>query len=257
MTTPALLATVFMASLAGSLHCAGMCGGFVAFYSGGARGRGMAHLAYSLGRLATYVMLGALFGALGAAVDQAGSWAGVQRTAAILAGVLMVVWGGYALLQALDVRLPRFPVPAGVARFTSKAMGSLRDKPPVLRAGLLGLLSTLLPCGWLYAFATLAGGTGSPWLGALVMAAFWAGTVPILLGFGLVLQRLSAPLRQRLPVVTASLLIVIGLLWLAGRVTGTGHAGHSGHSPLPGVETPAEHDHGSSRARPENGDGRS
>ena len=40
--TAALLGTVFMASLAGSLHCAGMCGGFVAFYSGndpGKRGR--------------------------------------------------------------------------------------------------------------------------------------------------------------------------------------------------------------------------
>jgi hypothetical protein len=64
------------------------------------------------------------------------------------------------------------------------------------------------------------------------------------------LQRLSMPLRRRLPVVTASLLIVIGLVWLAGRITGQGHAGHAGHAPLPEVEAPSGHDHGSSLPRP-------
>ena len=86
----ALLGTVFMASLAGSLHCAGMCGGFVAFYSGtepGRRGRRyLAHLTYNGGRLTSYLILGALAGLLGAAVDLAGSMAGVQRFAAIAAG---------------------------------------------------------------------------------------------------------------------------------------------------------------------------
>lgn len=236
----AMLAGVFTASLAGSLHCAGMCGGFVAFYSGSAPGRPgnrlVPHLAYSLGRLTTYAVLGGVFGALGAAVDRAGGLAGVHRPAAIAAGLLMVLWGVYALLQALDVRLPRVAMPRAVMQFSARLMGSLRGRPPVARASLLGLLSTLLPCGWLYAFATLAAGTGHPLGGVLVMVSFWAGTLPLMLGFGVVLNALSAPLRRRLPAVTAVLLIVIGMLWLAGRVNAPAHGGHQGHAPGSGMQ---------------------
>jgi len=228
--TAALLGTVFMASLAGSLHCAGMCGGFVAFYSGndpGKRGRRyLAHVTYNGGRLASYLLLGAMAGLLGAAVDLAGSMAGVQRFAAIAAGALMIVWGVYALLQALDYPIPAVPLPGFVQRFSAMVYGTLRERPPVVRALLLGLFSTLLPCGWLYAFAVLAAGTGGPWSGALVMASFWAGTVPVMLGLGLSLQWLTAPLRRRLPVVTAVVLIAVGLLWLVGRATMPAHQAH-------------------------------
>ena len=81
-----LLATVFAASLVGSMHCIGMCGPFVAFYSGadgsaGAR-RLLSHAAYSGGRLLTYVIFGLAAGAIGAVLDVAGSLAGGQRIAA-------------------------------------------------------------------------------------------------------------------------------------------------------------------------------
>jgi sulfite exporter TauE/SafE len=235
--TAALLGTVLTASLAGSLHCAGMCGGFVAFYAGrDASGRGArwtGHAAYNGGRLASYLLLGALAGALGAAVDLAGSMAGLQQVAALAAGALMVVWGVYALLQALDLPVPAIPVPRIVHRVTSRAYDSMRERPPVFRALLLGLFSTLLPCGWLYAFAILAAGTGSPWLAMTVMAAFWIGSVPVMLGLGVSLQWLSVPLRRRLPAVTAAVLIVVGLLWLIGRSTMT--ANEAQHHPEIGV----------------------
>ena len=231
----ALLGTVFMASLAGSLHCAGMCGGFVAFYSGsepGRRGRRyLAHLTYNGGRLTSYLILGALAGLLGAAVDLAGSMAGVQRFAAIAAGTLMVAWGVYALIQALDFPIPAVPLPGFILRISSRVSRMVRERPPVIRALLLGLFSTLLPCGWLYAFAVLAAGTGGPWSGMLVMAAFWAGTVPVMLGLGLSLQWLTAPIRRRLPVVTAVVLIAVGLLWLVGRTTMPMHQAHQHPAP--------------------------
>ena len=60
----ALFSTVLVASLVGSLHCAGMCGGFVVFWAGGDASQGknkvFAHMAYNGGRLVTYVLLGAL-----------------------------------------------------------------------------------------------------------------------------------------------------------------------------------------------------
>ncbi len=218
----ALVATVFVASLLGSLHCAGMCGGFVTFYAGAdpSRGwrRGISHVAYNGGRLITYAILGAVFGALGQAVDVAGSLAGVGRIAFVGAAVLMILWGIWALLLALDVRLPRLPVPAFLLQRSRRLFEGLGRKTPVVRAGLLGLSSTFLPCGWLYAYAVMAAGTGSPWKGMAVMAVFWLGTVPILVGIGTGVQLLAGGFRKRVPVLTAVALILVGVVVLAGGV---------------------------------------
>ena len=218
----ALVATVFVASLLGSLHCAGMCGGFVSFYAAADHSRGgrrvLSHIAYNGGRLITYVILGAVFGALGQAVDLAGSMAGVGRVAFAGAAILMILWGVWALLLALNVQVPKMPAPAFLLRGSERLFQGLGRKPPVIRAALLGLSSTFLPCGWLYAYAVMAAGTGSPLNGMLVMAVFWAGTVPVLVGIGTGVQLLAAGFRKRLPVVTAVALILVGVVVLAGRL---------------------------------------
>jgi hypothetical protein len=63
----------------------------------------------------------------------------------------------------------------------------------------------------LYAFAISAAGTGSPWFGALVMAAFWLGTVPALFGVGVLAGRLLSPLKRHAPLLSAALLVTVGL----------------------------------------------
>lgn len=209
----ALFWAVLGASLLGSLHCAGMCGGFVAFYAGGDRSSGfrraLSHMAYSLGRLLTYVLLGIMAGILGRALDLAGAAAGLQRGAAIAAGLLMMLWGTVMLLQVRGVRISTH-LPPVFQRLVQEALGQLGDKPPVVKALILGLLSTLLPCGWLYAFAITAAGTGDPIQGALVMAIFWLGTLPVLLTLGMSVQVLAGPLRRHLPLVSACVLLLIG-----------------------------------------------
>jgi len=213
-----LVGSVLLASLLGSPHCAGMCGGFVAFYAGGdGRGRIRPHLAYNGGRLISYVTLGAIAGALGAGVDHMGALAGLGRVAGILAGVVMVVWGAAALLAeaGIAIRLPA--APEGLRRPLTAALKSVHARPAPVRALVMGLVTTLLPCGWLYAFVAVAGGTAHPLAGALVMAVFWMGTLPVMAGLGLTAQRAFGPLRRRLPVFTATLLVVFGLLTVAGR----------------------------------------
>lgn len=213
----ALVAPILLASLVGSPHCAGMCGGFVAFYAGQGGRRPWAHAAYNGGRLASYVALGLLAGALGAGVDRMGAAAGVSRGAAVLAGTLMIAWGAAALLAAAGVRLPGPSAPALHGRLAA-ALRAVHGQPPEVRALVVGLLSTLLPCGFLYAFVAAAAATGSAAAGALVMAAFWLGTVPVMAGLGLVAQRALGPLRRRLPLVTAAALLVVGLLTVAGKI---------------------------------------
>ena len=232
----ALIATVLGASLLGSAHCAGMCGGFVAFYAGGAaslRGRAAwwCHLAYNGGRLAVYVALGAAAGLLGAALDATGGLlTGVQRTTAIVSGVLITLWGVHALLESLGVLTVRLGAPRALRSLAGYGIGAVAEAPPLLRALAVGLATGLLPCGWLYAFLVTAAGTGSALGGVALMAVFWIGTVPAMLSVGVGLQSLAGPLRRHVPVACATAMIVVGLLAVGGRL----------HAVDPGADT-SEH----------------
>ncbi len=244
-----LVWTVFAASVVGSLHCAGMCGGLVAFAVGsppsGRAGtpsivarqavaaasgypwkvlaeRWLAahlgvHTAYHGGRLVAYVLLGALAGTLGRGVDLAGQSHGWSAAAAVIAGAAMVAWGGWGLLAAAGVRMPRAPRWPGLSAAYAATVGTLRARPAGVRAGVLGLASALLPCGWLYAFVVTAAGTGSTAGGALAMTAFWAGTLPMLATLGAGVQSLAGPLRQHQPKVAAAALVVVGALAIVQR----------------------------------------
>jgi len=168
------LASVVGASVLGSLHCVGMCGGLIGFYASGATGQRqrpwLAHGAYHLTRLLAYSTLGAVAGQLGAALDLAGRGVGIGQLGALLAGAVMLVWGAVRWPRAaqrpqlISLRGAK-PAPANPwrrleARFVALARRA-HTQPPLARAALLGLSSALLPCGWLYAFAVLAAGTGS------------------------------------------------------------------------------------------------
>jgi sulfite exporter TauE/SafE len=227
-----LLLSVLGASLLGSVHCAAMCGGFVCLYSGAgsARHTGAApHAAYNAGRLVSYLLLGAVAGSIGHGVDRVGGIAGIGRLAAVIAGALMVVWGGSALLAALGVRMSqRFPPRAIQAALTSLLV-RFRNESPTVRGAATGLLTTLLPCGWLYVFVATAGGAGRVTDAMMVMFVFWLGTLPMMVSVGLGAQRLFGAFQRRLPLVAAGAAVVLGFLSMAGRISARPFA-HTGHA---------------------------
>jgi len=217
----ALVVTVFLASLMGSLHCAGMCGPFVVYAvdpRGTTPGRPFVlQLAYHGGRFVTYVLLGALAGWVGSTLDLGGAFFGIQRAALLVAGAMMILFGLITLLRLGGVRIRSVQPPAPFRKLFLRLHGRVARSSPLLRALGIGLGSTLLPCGWLYAFVITAAGSGSVVLGGATMALFWAGTLPVLVGLGLGFQRLSGPLRRRAPALTALALMVVGLMAVAGR----------------------------------------
>ncbi len=184
-----LLIAVIAASFIGSLHCVGMCGPLVAFAigdpkGGRARSSKWLHVAYHGGRLSTYMLVGAACGLLGAAVDRGGARLGMHRAAALAAGGMMVVVGLAAVMRAIGARLPALALPRIIQRGILTGQRAAFALAPLPRALCVGLLTALLPCGWLYLFASYAAGTGSPLWGAAFMAAFWLGSVPALLVAG-------------------------------------------------------------------------
>jgi uncharacterized protein len=218
------LLPVLVASLLGSAHCAAMCGGFVCLYAGESRAP-WTHVAYNGGRLLSYLVVGALAGAAGAGVQQAGVLIGVGRAAAIVSGVLLLLLGTALLLRAVGVRLPVREVHLG-QRMLAPLLHATRDASPTARAGTIGVLTALLPCGWLYAFAVTAAGTGRLTSAMLTMAVFWLGTLPAMATVGIGLQRLTGPLRLRLPLITAVAVMLIGVLSITGRLSAVADPSH-------------------------------
>ncbi|MBI2219348.1 MAG: sulfite exporter TauE/SafE family protein [Candidatus Rokubacteria bacterium] len=241
----ALALSVFTASLLGSVHCAGMCGGLAAVASGSTRDRRTVHSVratidrpggrlllelsahgyFSLGRLVAYVVLGAVAGSVGALVDLAGHLAGIARAAAVLAGIAVIGSGVAMFLDARGVRRPRFAVPRSTTRLFAHAVRTFAAAAPsttmrrahALRGLALGVLAACLPCGWLYAFVLTAAATATPLGGALVMCSFWLGTLPALVLVGAGARALTGSLRRHVPVACAVALTVVGLLTVAGR----------------------------------------
>ncbi len=221
--TPDFVIAVLGASLLGSLHCAAMCGGLVTAVGlgGGPRFARAAQLTFHLGRLPVYAGLGALAGAVGTAIDLLGAHAGVVRVAALVAGAVVVLLGVLGLLSSGGVRIPELGGSRWIQRLSrsigSRWLGGARVGSPG-RALLLGMSTALLPCGWLYAFVISAAATGSPSRGAVLMAAFWLGTVPALVGVGELVGRLAEPLRKHVPVISALVLVCVGLGAILHRV---------------------------------------
>src|SRR5690606_26485689 len=56
-----------------------------------------------------------------------------------------------------------------------------------------GVLTALLPCGWLHGFVLAAAATRSASSGALLLSVFWLGTAPALLMSGTLARRVLKP----------------------------------------------------------------
>lgn len=180
---------MLLAGLAGSLiHCTGMCGPFVlgqviadadkparANYGEWHRLAGAALVPYHLGRLTTYVLLGAIAG------EATGLFA---STAAFgwLSGTLLIAAALLLITQALGVSLGinGFGLQAWLSRLAGPLAGVTGN---AARYG-LGVLLGFLPCGLLYGALAAAAGTGSGSSGGLAMAAFALGTMPALIAVG-------------------------------------------------------------------------
>lgn len=192
---------------ASSLHCIAMCGPLGCAASGSEpAGRMSRIVAYQLGRIGAYALLGAALGGVGRAVAQT---VRVDLRAAVpwlLVGALLlaVVPSGVRLLPASS----RF------AQLLRRLRSPLQRLPAGWRALALGLLTPLLPCGVLYSIFPAVIATQRAATGALLMAAFAAASAPSLLLAQVPLTMLSSrrpaafeSWRVVVPLVAAAILV--------------------------------------------------
>lgn len=209
-----ILLTAIVLGLVGSLHCAGMCGPLALALpmTGNARTTFiLGRVAYNLGRIVTYCALGAVFGLVG----QTLALAGFQRWVSLAAGSAILI--GLILSTKFATSVP---VARSVAWIKS-GLGAMLRRRSLASTFTLGTLNGLLPCGLVYAACAGAVATGSLVHGVEYMAAFGLGTVPMMLGIGLVGQKLQFTLRFKLQrLIPACLMIVAVMLILRGLSLG-------------------------------------
>jgi hypothetical protein len=182
------LMLVFLAGLAGSMHCVGMCGGFACALGGDARGplsSLLRHALYNSGRLCSYCFLGALAAAGGTLLAGHGGEPGAvgvaQRLLALLSGGLMLVVG----LRFLGVlRFAGAGASAGSEGPLVRWLKGVLRTPGFAMPLAFGVLNGLLPCPLVYAFAAQAAASGGPLEGVQIMVAFGLGTFPAMLAMG-------------------------------------------------------------------------
>ncbi len=200
-------AAACIAGLITSLHCLGMCGP-ISCAACLRHGSNLAAVAgYHAARVASYALAGAAAGAAGRLL--------VDRAALGPLNILPWLFIAFFLLVALglDKRAGRAVTGFRLLRPVFSAMERLGAVPAGL---LLGAITPLLPCGPLYILIGAAALSGTAAAGALLMAAFGAGTVPLHLALHAQLFRLGrhfSPstlehLRRGLAVVSAALLLL-------------------------------------------------
>ena len=219
--------SVFIASLIGSPHCVGMCGGFVALYSQHSSNNLRSHFLYNIARLITYLSLGSVAAFIGKSVN---SLTELNNFSAIIVGAFLIVSGSLQLLN-INMLLPK----SLVLKFTgliSKFVQPIIKKGNIFTPFFIGLFTTLLPCGWLYTFISLALASSNVVDGLSIMFAFWLGTLPIMLVFGIFTKKLLAGLGGILPKISALLVIAAGIFCIDL------HFKHSHHGAHPGSGSP-------------------
>lgn len=224
----------FLMGLMGGAHCIGMCGGIVCALTHSCQSKKNRNfsafgyqLAYSVGRITTYSLLGGLTGFAGVVMaERAGSSGAtiLRYTSAmliILSGFYIAGWWRYTDIleragkffwQPLS-RLTRYFVPV-----TSLS-----------QAYFLGGLWGLLPCGVVYSALLFSLSAHQVAGGALVMLAFGLGTLPALLLVGSVMQSYQHLLaRKWVRTLSGLTLMVFGLLafWLVIPTHGCTHCAH-------------------------------
>ncbi|WP_300368003.1 sulfite exporter TauE/SafE family protein [Hydrogenimonas sp.] len=206
------LSTIFLVALLGSFgHCIGMCGGFVLAYTAAKvdaewskTHQMIAHLLYSLGRVTSYMVIGAFFGYLGQKVSFDMTAKGLLF---IAVGMLMLMIG-LSLIGKIKF-LNSIESSIAQSSWFGKLFRMVIHSRTLPSFYLMGMLNGLIPCGLVYFFATAAIVAGSALKGAIVMGVFGVATIPAMLGVGIFSSLIKGSSYRQLVIKIAAVVVML------------------------------------------------
>jgi len=165
------------------------------------------HLFFNLGRILSFIVLGAVIGAIGSAFALKGTLLGFLT---IAVGAVMLVLG----LQLTEL-FPRInkglTLPSGIAK--RLGISSRKEREYSHKNALtMGAATFFLPCGFTQAMQLLAVSTGNPIEAAIIMGAFAIGTTPGLLTLGGLTSVVKGAFAQRFFRIVGVVVVAMALL---------------------------------------------
>ncbi len=205
---PNFTSSFFVALLMGlfsSLHCIGMCGSIIGSLTFSLspeirqdKKRLLPFiLSYNAGRISSYAIAGAMVGLIEVLISLPLGQAHGHRFLQIISALIMTGAGLY-----IAGWFPRFAYVEKLGLYFWRCIEPFgRKLIPVKNcqhAYLFGMVWGWLPCGLVYAALALTAATGSILQGALTMMAFGLGTLPAVMGVGVMISVLTqlAAMRQ-------------------------------------------------------------
>lgn len=206
-----MLITAFLFGLLGSFHCVGMCGP-IAFMlpvdRQNNRKKALQISLYHISRILAYSILGLIFGLVGKSFNLFG-W---QQQISIAAGILLIL-----LVVIPHKTLAKYNFSGPVYKLISKvktALGvQLKKKSPRTFFS-IGFLNGFLPCGMVYMAIFGALATGGIAKGALYMALFGLGTIPMMTAAVYLGNFLTAKTRKYFRRAVPVFVVLIGFLFI-------------------------------------------
>lgn len=210
----------FAMGLLSSLHCIGMCGSIIGTltFSLSPEVRGSKWLLsgfvfnYNLGRIISYGLAGAIVGLVEFFLTLPFSQGQAHRvlqlgSAAIMCGAGLYLAGWFprfAYIEKLGVRFWKIVEPFGRRLIPVKTR---------THALLFGMIWGWLPCGLIYTALALAATTGNIVQSAITMFSFGLGTLPAVMGVGIITPLLTRLAKaQRFKGIVGVLFIAFALL---------------------------------------------
>lgn len=196
----------FIIGLSSAFHCLGMCGP-IAMAVPVNRSSNFSILSgalqYNFGRIAAYSILGFVIGSIGLSFSLL-QW---LQWLSIAAGLLMIFLAWHKLFSS-----GRSKLEGKLTQQISRGIGRVIHSHNPFKLIGLGALNGLLPCGMVFIGLTNALIQGSPGAGALAMAFFGLGTLPVMLSVVFFTSKLSGHRRFQFSKVVPYIMTVVGLL---------------------------------------------
>ncbi|OAH57953.1 MULTISPECIES: sulfite exporter TauE/SafE family protein [Bacillaceae] len=198
---------ISLTGLLSAPHCVGMCGGIMSTWTLQSKAPLLQTvMAYNVGRIITYMVVGGFMGFIGSFVDAAGRIVGLQGMANILGGLFILLW----VFKKYSLPITKWtPIQLPIVQ---NILAKNKEKVGVFPIFFSGLLLGFLPCGLTYAMHMKAAATGSTWSGVITLLFFGIGTLPALLVVGLFSVALSKTLRSKVLLFANALAVFIGIV---------------------------------------------
>jgi sulfite exporter TauE/SafE len=156
-------------------------------------------------KLVAYAILGFLLGGLGTAFRITPTVQGIMQ---VLAGLFMIATA-FSLLDVHPIfRYLQIKPP----KFITRRIRAQAKSDTIFAPAILGAMTIFIPCGITQSMMILAISSSSPFEGMAIMTAFTFGTTPVFFVLGLGATQLRGRMQAVFSVVTATLVLLLGLL---------------------------------------------